>query len=649
MRLYILTVLLLLIQFDAFSAVIRVPGDFGSIQEAVNSSDLADTVLISDGWYQETLLLTFGITLTSEYLLDADTLHTVNTILNAEPNDRVIEVEEFARGVFHIIGLTLQDGNRGVGYTGGAAIRGEGIEIHISRCIIQNCFSAADGGAIHLRLSNGSISHTTFRFNVTNWRGGALHWTRGSFELFECNFIENSAQLAGGGAVLYSNSGHVTSCKFIRNFALGPSGGLHVARYTNDFETTNSVEIDNNLFIENISGSMGGAVTIMKCDTVYFHDNLLEQNECGSEETGLGGALSIGDSTDFALIEKNIFRQNFSDNYGGGAAIMSDAIVSNNVFIQNVAHLGAAVTSVFINTFSPNPLVRKNLFIENNPTGIQDSLYTGAVECHPESGIRLHQNDFFSNRVSAAGRYRTEPTAFNAENNYWGHPSGPFHELENRAGQGDTVSTLISILPYSESSFTGPQPFILQTPSEAEGIPELPITFSWHPSVDSLPGGALIYTLELAEDEQFQQFIEYDVAEDTSYSMEELDFERYYWWRVKATNDYDISRYSEIHSFQLTSVRNQTDGIVEEWRLERCYPNPFNDSAQIIVRTGDDPMLNVQIFDIAGRQVAELYHNTIQKGLHSYEWNTPPSSGVYLLRISNSHGWQRSRKLVHLK
>lgn len=62
---------------------IHVPGQFNSIQEAINVSVNGDTVLVDDGFYQEQVnFLGKNIVVTSRFILDHDSIHIYNTEIN---------------------------------------------------------------------------------------------------------------------------------------------------------------------------------------------------------------------------------------------------------------------------------------------------------------------------------------------------------------------------------------------------------------------------------------------------------------------------------------------------------------------------------------------------------------------------------------
>ena len=75
--------------------------------------------------------------------------------------------------------------------------------------------------------------------------------------------------------------------------------------------------------------------------------------------------------------------------------------------------------------------------------------------------------------------------------------------------------------------------------------------------------------------------------------------------------------------------------IVEpnQYLLTEVYPNPFNPTTNITLQIPKDGLVKVNLYNIAGKLVTELYNNNLIAGTHSLELdgNNLPS-GLYLLQ-----------------
>jgi hypothetical protein len=89
----------------------------------------------------------------------------------------------------------------------------------------------------------------------------------------------------------------------------------------------------------------------------------------------------------------------------------------------------------------------------------------------------------------------------------------------------------------------------------------------------------------------------------------------------------------------VTSLAN-TVGVVAGKQLPATFalhpnhPNPFNPSTQIRFDLPEASNVSLIIYDILGRQVAELAKGEYEAGYHSVTWNASSfASGVYLARF----------------
>jgi hypothetical protein len=65
------------------------------------------------------------------------------------------------------------------------------------------------------------------------------------------------------------------------------------------------------------------------------------------------------------------------------------------------------------------------------------------------------------------------------------------------------------------------------------------------------------------------------------------------------------------------------------------HPNPFNPSTQFRFELPEPSNVTLVIYDILGRQVAELLKGEFEAGYHSITWNASSfASGIYLARFT---------------
>ena len=96
------------------------------------------------------------------------------------------------------------------------------------------------------------------------------------------------------------------------------------------------------------------------------------------------------------------------------------------------------------------------------------------------------------------------------------------------------------------------------------------------------------------------------------------------------------------------------DGIPAEYSLDQNFPNPFNVSTQIRFGLPDDGAVNITVFDLLGRAVAELVNEPRAAGMHVVHWNGEDRhgrslpTGAYLLRLT-TNDFSQTRRVTLLR
>jgi hypothetical protein len=68
----------------------------------------------------------------------------------------------------------------------------------------------------------------------------------------------------------------------------------------------------------------------------------------------------------------------------------------------------------------------------------------------------------------------------------------------------------------------------------------------------------------------------------------------------------------------------------------KAYPNPVTSFATFAFETTADAIVDLSVFDVAGRLVDNVARGQFEAGNHSVNWNVPSSmsAGVYYYRLS---------------
>ena len=105
-------------------------------------------------------------------------------------------------------------------------------------------------------------------------------------------------------------------------------------------------------------------------------------------------------------------------------------------------------------------------------------------------------------------------------------------------------------------------------------------------------------------------------------------------------------------SVQVSS--NQTIDYPVIFKLNNCYPNPFNPITTLRYDLPEHSYVNVTVYDMLGREIRTLVNTTQDAGFKSVIWDAtnnygkPVSTGVYLYKIQ-AGDFVQTKKMVLLK
>lgn len=90
--------------------------------------------------------------------------------------------------------------------------------------------------------------------------------------------------------------------------------------------------------------------------------------------------------------------------------------------------------------------------------------------------------------------------------------------------------------------------------------------------------------------------------------------------------------------------------IPDQIRLFPAYPNPFNPTTTISFELPVRTKLKLTVYNLRGQKVVDLVDAWHPAGRYSVQWNAENSaSGIYILQMRTSSGFERSHKLVLVK
>lgn len=249
---------------SAAAGIIEVPGECGTIQEALDSAQSGDTILVAPGTYVENIIWpdVADLRLVSEQgpdqtIIDGDSSGTVITLLSPVVDTSTV-----------ISGFTIRNG---------AADQGGGIRCSVSSPlitgnIIEDCFALNDGGGLYCAGSRVVIDGNTIRYNNAGnpLLQGAKDFTSGG-----------GICLTGGGGIAVISDNIIT--------------GNHSVDYGGGITCTRNALITGNQIIDNQSGWFGGGIYHLNASGTILHENLISGNTSlwGAGITLQGGHLTV--------------------------------------------------------------------------------------------------------------------------------------------------------------------------------------------------------------------------------------------------------------------------------------------------------------------------------------------------------------------
>jgi hypothetical protein len=105
----------------------------------------------------------------------------------------------------------------------------------------------------------------------------------------------------------------------------------------------------------------------------------------------------------------------------------------------------------------------------------------------------------------------------------------------------------------------------------------------------------------------------------------------------------DTINYNTIGIRQISSI------VPGDYKLEQNYPNPFNPTTKINFSVPKSGFVNLKIYDITGKEIANLVNEKLESGVYSYEFNASNiSSGIYFYSLKTDN-FVSTKKMVLVK
>jgi PKD repeat protein len=148
-----------------------------------------------------------------------------------------------------------------------------------------------------------------------------------------------------------------------------------------------------------------------------------------------------------------------------------------------------------------------------------------------------------------------------------------------------------------------------------------------------------------------------------SYTDFEIEKNITYWYKLIDV-DYAGKEtvHGPVHGILLFLTNNilqmNIDDIPEKFMIHNNYPNPFNSSTSILVDIPEiqnsNPHVNINIYNILGTRVRQLYQGPLLPGRYQLQWDSKNdtgnelASGVYILSLQST-SFAASKKMILMR
>ncbi len=503
--------------------------------------------------------------------------------------------------------------------------------------------SASSGGGIYISETTDSyIWECQISYCVASDCGGGIYIHEWSWpQIFENKIVDGNMAREGGGIYIL-NSNPIINNNIISNNSAEDGGGIYITGYTPNI----GPDITSNTISKN-SARYGGGIYCTGWDPLITYNSI-------SENYALidGGGSYFTQHAPADSLEKNTYYGNVAGGLGGGIYLPSFPItISNSIFWKNIDSSGIdSLMQIHPSSFITAPTVKYSDVQGGWPGTANINQYPAFVDTAWDD-FRLH---WISPCIDAGDPSPScnDPDGTRADMGcYFFDQSDPVRVLLTPHTTSHSI-----IIPSGGSSFD----YTIWA-TNITAVPQLPTV-----RIDvTLPNGSTFgpvlggWTINIAGDST----LSYVGTQNVPTIAPEGGY-RYNAWAVvggSSSTDYFYFEKTATHVDEIvpggwinTGELPEEVVLSEKSRpitcsLEQVYPNPFNPSTTISFQLSAFSHVSLRVYDVSGRQVAELVNDCRNAGNHEVMFDASGlPSGVYFAQL-NTGTTQYTQKLLLVK
>lgn len=476
------------------------PGNYTSIQNAINDALDNDIILVYPGVYSENqIIINKAVSIQARSGWETTIIDGNNAEISTTGLIRII-----ATGDVTFQGFTIRNAGGPSGYGSGDNKMNMGVVAcstvsNVAYTISENKiigtqnpkddydwgFYAASGGKEDIVFSNNIVTETGCN-NIV------IEKTTGSTDI--C-FNHLDAGCWGIDPIYYMTYGGVdiTTPQMVRNNTIDVGTGT------------------------NPGGSANNKVTGIGFSSAYLGCT-------GTQDTGRYTNIVISGNTilNVKAWRRGIALDNFAWGDGVAGEIQNAEIKYNKI---NAVSNGATSFGIRLSGRVTNTLIQDNEITNCDMSFWGRAGYYGESTAYP-LGTKIHSNGFQDN---AQGFIWEGPAILNAENNWWGDRSGPDHP-DNPSGTGDIVSGSVDFTPWLLFYGIDTNPPKISITSPAEGyinINLLDLIVLQFKSVTTIAIGRIIVSVSASDNQSGIQRVEFYIDDELQRNVTSPPYE----WR----------------------------------------------------------------------------------------------------------------------